>query len=65
MQNYKIIMNCKKKMLIMPIINFAKGASRTGSVSHTGRGNEKIRELGNEVKATREAPEERMNFGKV
>ena len=30
MQNYKIIMNCKKKMLIMPIINFAKGASRTG-----------------------------------
>jgi len=34
-------------------------------VSHTGRGNEKIRELGNEVKATREAPEERMNFGKV
>ena len=24
-------------MLIMPIINFAKGASRTGSVSHTGR----------------------------
>ena len=37
MQNYKIIMNCKKKMSIMPIINFAKGASRTGSVSHTGK----------------------------
>ena len=30
----------------MPIINFAKGASRTGSVSHTGR--EKISKLGNE-----------------
>ena len=28
-------------------------------------GNEKIRELENEVKATREAPEERINFGKV
>ena len=27
-------------------INFAKGASRTGSVSHTGR--EKINKLGNE-----------------
>ena len=24
-------------MSIMPIINFAKGASRTGSVSHTGK----------------------------
>ena len=36
-------------MPIMPeilIINFAKGASRTGSVSHTGR--EKISKLGNE-----------------
>ena len=44
-------MNCKKKSIILiipempimpempeiPIINFAKGASRTGSVSHTGK----------------------------
>ena len=33
-------------MLEILIINFAKGASRTGSVSHTGR--EKINKLGNE-----------------
>jgi len=31
--NYEL----QKKMSIMPIINFAKGASRTGSVSHTGK----------------------------
>ena len=31
---------------IVSLFNFAKGASRTGSVSHTGR--EKISKLGNE-----------------
>ena len=33
-------------MKIVSLFNFAKGASRTGSVSHTGR--EKISKLGNE-----------------
>ena len=40
----RAIINDSEK--IVSLFNFAKGASRTGSVSHTGR--EKISELGNE-----------------
>ena len=57
---------------IVSLFNFAKGASRTGSVSHTGR--EKISELGNEkiskyggLRSSKDNGEERKrvkrNFG--
>ncbi len=51
-------------------INFAKGASRTGSVSHTGRekisklGNEKIRKCGG-LRSSKDNGEERKRVERI